>query len=323
MATRGKWYLRRFVSAGKIGGMPLGAKMDGGPLWVPELLRYVCVWYTTSAVWVRYLNSAEDLFTSSGVTVGRKEGSFYYGGYIYILRTVSGNIVLSKVSVSTWAATDVATIQTATDSGDAAGIFFDGTSTIFHFTAVLILAISTINTTFKKSDISTPSIFTTLGSFSDIDAHLPGLLGVDGTSLFFAMFEGSTVRSRHTVAIAGGTPATTTWLMFGRPGYHTKGSTILFDKTEANSWNLGYVPSSLVVLEETTPLFIFLSGTTICFMEGTTLKYSIASGAVFKSNTRDSYMRSDGAKETQGIGLVVYSEYSVSVELAPMGRELI
>jgi hypothetical protein len=317
MATIGRWYPRRLVSPAKIAGVPTGATMDGGPLWIPELKRYVCVWYTLNATWIRYLGESSNLFSSSGMTWTAKAGSFYYGGYIYIVCEQSDYPYygyIKKVSVSTWVATTVATYAlTSTTTGKIVNLFFDGTSTIFTVSSFYVSGVGSF--LIKKTDITTVS-WVDLYTYAYWYQPL-AIYGVDSTYLYFLW-----VDHVYRIAIAGGSPSLTTWKMFGRPGYHTQGGNVLFNKTESLSWDLGRVPSSLVVLEEATPLFIFLSGTTIYFYEGTTLKHSIASGTAFKSNVRDSCMRSDEAKETQGIGLITYVS-GVGVELAPMGRESI
>jgi hypothetical protein len=320
MATIKKWWPRRVVSPALITGVPVGNYfMDGGPLWVPDLLRYVCVWYWGSTVLIRYLGSATNLYSYTGGSVGGLYGSFYYGGYIYVLRAPGTAVVISKINVSTWVATDVATIYPTVLSARYASIFFDGTSTIFCDKAYNV---PPMQGTLQKSDISTPDSPTVLVSgYSHAMSATPRILGVDNTYVYF-WADGTYYSQRRRVPIAGGSAADTTWLMFGRPGYHTQGGNVLYNKAESLSWDLGRVPSSLVTIEEATPVFIFQSGGVIYFYEGATLRQTIASSAIFKDNCRDSYVRSDGSVETLGHGLIEATPLPAE-ELAPVRMESI
>jgi hypothetical protein len=321
MATIGKWYSRRLITPAKIGGVLAGASLDGGPLWIPELKRYVCMWYTGTTVSIRYLGDSADLYTADvvGDSFSYRAGSFYYDGNIYVINSDATHIYVAKVDVSTWASTNVVTIAKTSGYSFSCAIFFDGTATLVctymkYSAPYSYLFVDT-------SGIATPDTRTNLytGTSAWISAQEVLPCGVDNTYFYFIR-DGS----RYRVALAGGTPATTTWLMFGRPGYHTKGSTVLFDKTEANSWDLAHVPSSLVVIAESTPRFIFLSGTTIYFMDGTTEKATLAASTTsrFKDNLRDSYARSDAALEGSATGLVcLYG--SVMSELASLGKDVI
>lgn len=281
MAVVGKWYPRKLAAA-VICGLPSGGyELVRQPIFCAADSKFYCVFKnSSSAVKIRELFKTTDLVNQAGATKVDAEGAFYYNGYIYFLgASAAYTPCIYKANVSTWAVSTVLALDTGDVDWTSASMIFDGSDYIYiieDYPAALIHTRAT-----KRYRISTTAV-STLESTAiggSPAAHATYALGIAGTDFYYIQDDST----RRKVPVAGGASSDTTWVVWDN-GFHTKGSTTMYDADESWSGDLGaycpthdYRDSRIVVIDGTTPRFITSVASATYYLEGTTLKYTDSS----------------------------------------------